>query len=63
MGIKPEVLPHVFERFYRGDASRSDPGNGLGLSLCESILRAHGGTIQAESMPGRGSVFTMTLPN
>ena len=66
MGISPADLPHVFERFYRGDKSRQREnltyGNGLGLSICRAIVTAHGGTIRADSSPGRGTTFTVLLP-
>ena len=62
MGIEANDLPHIFERFYRGDKSRSTSGNGLGLSLARSIIAAHNGTIHVESMPDKGSTFTMSLP-
>ncbi|MCX6355035.1 MAG: HAMP domain-containing sensor histidine kinase [Candidatus Aureabacteria bacterium] len=62
IGIHPRDLPHIFERFYRGDKSRSTPGNGLGLSFAQAIVRAHGGKISVASSPGKGSSFTMTLP-
>ena len=61
-GIAEKDLPHVFERFYRGDASRSSPGNGLGLCLALSFVRAHGGTIEIETAPGHGSRFVVSLP-
>jgi signal transduction histidine kinase len=65
-GISAEDLPHVFERFYRGDKSRQretqSHGNGLGLSICYSIVHNHGGTIRVESTLGRGAIFTVTLP-
>ncbi len=61
-GITPEWLPHLFERFYRGDASRSGGGAGLGLSIAKELIQAQGGTIAVESRIGRGSVFTVTLP-
>ncbi|MCX6357384.1 MAG: HAMP domain-containing sensor histidine kinase [Candidatus Aureabacteria bacterium] len=61
IGISERDLPHIFERFYRGDKSRSAPGNGLGLSLANSIIRAHGGEITATSNPGTGSSFIITL--
>jgi len=65
-GIASEDLPHVFERFYRGDKSRQrenqSHGNGLGLSICHSIVHNHGGTIRVESSLGRGAIFTVTLP-
>jgi len=61
-GISAEDLPHIFERFYRCDRSRSQAGTGLGLSLARAIARAHGGDIRVESRPGQGSAFTATLP-
>lgn len=62
-GIAPEHLPRVFERFYRPDAARSDHGGtGLGLSIVSAIAEAHGGDATAESRPGRGSLFTLTIP-
>ncbi|MEU5956073.1 HAMP domain-containing sensor histidine kinase [Streptomyces sp. NPDC047525] len=62
-GIAPALLPHVFERFARGDASRSrNAGStGLGLALVQAIVAAHGGGVTVESVPGR-TVFTVTLP-
>lgn len=63
-GISPEDLPHVFERFYRGDKSRRREicGNGLGLSICQSIVSGHGGAIGVESTPGLGATFEVRLP-
>ncbi|WP_178018789.1 cell wall metabolism sensor histidine kinase WalK [uncultured Paenibacillus sp.] len=63
-GIAAEHLPHVFERFYRIDASRTrkQGGAGLGLSISQSIVEAHGGTIGVSSTPGEGAAFTVTLP-
>jgi len=61
-GIPEEDLPHIFDRFYRGEKSRSTPGHGLGLSLARAIVLVHGGRIEAESSPGRGAEFTVTLP-
>jgi heavy metal sensor kinase len=62
IGISPRDLPHIFERFYRCDESRSQAGIGLGLSLARAIARAHGGDITATSTPNQGSTFTVTLP-
>jgi two-component system OmpR family sensor kinase len=62
-GIAPEHLPHVFERFYKVDASRASDstGSGLGLSITKAIIERHGGTIQVSSGPGR-TTFTIRLP-
>ena len=62
-GIAPEALPHVFERFYRADTSRTDNAgeSGLGLAIARSIVIAHGGTLEATSALGLGATFTMTL--
>lgn len=64
IGIPSEALPHVFERFYRADPSRSREvdGVGLGLSLVRWIVEEHHGTVQVESQPGRGTCFTVRLP-
>jgi heavy metal sensor kinase len=64
IGIPAEALPHVFERFFRVDQSRSrDPdGAGLGLAIVKAICLAHGGGAEAESVPGRGSRFRVRLP-
>jgi heavy metal sensor kinase len=62
IGISPRDLPHIFERFYRGDESRSQSGIGLGLSLARAIARGHGGDITTTSTPNQGSTFTITLP-
>ncbi|MFI1738761.1 sensor histidine kinase [Streptomyces sioyaensis] len=62
-GIPAGLLPHVFERFARGDASRSRTAGstGLGLAIVQAVVAAHGGTVGVESVPGR-TVFTVTLP-
>jgi signal transduction histidine kinase len=63
VGLPAEELPHVFERFYRGEGIRRLEGSGLGLYICQAIVAAHGGRIWAESDgPGRGSTFCFTLP-
>lgn len=63
-GIKPEDLPHVFDRFYRADKSRSrgSGGSGLGLTIAKQLVEAHGGRIWVESEIGKGSTFYFTLP-
>jgi two-component system OmpR family sensor kinase len=63
-GIDPQDLPHIFERFYRGDASRSRAtGNsGLGLAIVHAIVEAHGGTIDVQSARGAGACFIIRLP-
>ncbi len=62
IGISSTDLPHIFERFYRCDQSRSQPGTGLGLSLARAIARVHGGDITVVSSLNHGSTFTVTLP-
>ena len=61
VGISPEHLPRVFERFFKADRSRGGGGTGLGLAIAKHLAQAHGGEIRAESAEGEGSVFTVTL--
>ncbi|WP_449241834.1 HAMP domain-containing sensor histidine kinase [Desulfovibrio sp.] len=61
-GITPEDQPRIFDRLYRCDKSRSVRGLGLGLALVRAVLTAHGGRVEVESAPGRGSAFVVTLP-
>jgi len=62
VGISGTDVNRIFERFYRCDQSRSQPGTGLGLSLARAIARAHGGDITVTSTVNQGSTFTITLP-
>lgn len=62
VGIPEEELPLVFERFHRADSSRTEGGAGLGLSIARQIAEAHGGAIEAKSTAGKGSTFTLVLP-
>ncbi|MCD8196868.1 MAG: ATP-binding protein [Lachnospiraceae bacterium] len=63
VGIDAESLPHIFERFYQADASRSGEGNGLGLAMVKEIVEFHGGEITVESEAGRGTTFKVFLKN
>ena len=63
VGIGPDLLPHVFERFYRAPgAGRAAGGVGLGLPLVRHIMSVHGGRVEVASFPGRGSTFTLVFP-
>jgi signal transduction histidine kinase len=61
-GIPADELPRIWDRLFRGDASRSERGLGLGLSLVKAIVEAHGGTVTATSEQGHGSTFKVALP-
>jgi two-component system sensor histidine kinase ResE len=65
-GIPEEHLPRIFDRFYKTDASRTDPysksGSGLGLSIVKAIVERHGGTVSASNVAGGGAEFSITLP-
>ena len=63
VGIAPDALAQVFERYYRGDGARTrGAGTGLGLAIARAVAQAHGGALAVESAPGEGARFTMTLP-
>ena len=62
-GISPQDLPRIWDRLYRGDLSRTAPGNGLGLSLVKAVVEAHGGRVEVKSAVGRGSMFTVYFPD
>jgi signal transduction histidine kinase len=61
-GISPEDLEHIFEPFYRGAAQKSIPGTGLGLPIVKRIAERHGGRVEVETAPGKGSAFRVFLP-
>jgi len=63
IGISKRDLPHVFDRFYRCDCSRSEQGSGLGLSLAQAFVSAHGGSISVTSTAETGTEFVVTLPD
>jgi len=62
IGISPDDLPRIFERFYKADRARATSGTGLGLAIARHLVEAHGGKIWAESQPGVGSTFYFTIP-
>ena len=61
-GIDPAALPHIFERFYRGDSARTGAGTGLGLAIAAALVEGMNGRIAVESQVGQGSTFTLSLP-
>jgi signal transduction histidine kinase len=58
-GIAPDLMPHVFDRFVKGEDSH---GSGLGLAIARGLVEAHGGRIAVTSTPGAGATFTVVLP-
>jgi signal transduction histidine kinase len=62
VGIAEDHLPHVFERFFRGDASRATPGTGLGLAIVKHVVEAHGGRVMLSSRPGEGTHVRLLVP-
>ena len=61
-GISPDDLPHVFDRFYRAPAARSQPGSGLGLAIVRQVAETHGGHVSAEAPPDGGTLVRLRLP-
>jgi two-component system phosphate regulon sensor histidine kinase PhoR len=62
VGVPPDDLDRIFERFFKTDRSRSGGGTGLGLAIAKHLVQAHGGRIWAESVGSHGTTFTFTLP-
>ena len=62
VGIPADELPHVFDRFWRGQAAARTSGSGIGLAIAAELTSAHGGTLTAASQPGQGTTVTLTLP-
>jgi two-component system phosphate regulon sensor histidine kinase PhoR len=62
IGISKEDLPHIFERFFKADRSRSTSGTGLGLAIAKHTIQAHGGKVWVRSELGKGSTFGFSLP-
>ena len=63
IGMDEEIKKHIYDKFYQADASHGTEGNGLGLALVKGILELSKGSIGVESSPGKGSCFTVVLPD
>ena len=61
-GIPPDEMPRLFEKYFRGRGTHGRPVAGLGLYLVDRIARMHGGAVSAESVPGEGTTFRISLP-
>lgn len=61
-GVSKEEIPHLFERFWRGNAGRRASGSGIGLSVVSGLVNAHGGRVEVSSQPGHGARFTVLIP-
>jgi two-component system sensor histidine kinase KdpD len=62
IGIPPSSLPHIFDTFYRAPSGHGIAGSGVGLAICKGLVEAHGGTISAESVVGKGTTMRVRLP-
>jgi two-component system sensor histidine kinase BaeS len=62
VGIPADELPHIFDRFWRGQGAARVSGSGIGLSVAAELARAHGGQLTASSQPGHGTEMTLTFP-
>jgi signal transduction histidine kinase len=62
VGIMPDELPHVLERFWRGTNVRGTAGSGIGLAVVDELVRGHAGELQIRSQPGQGTVVVVSLP-
>src|SRR5262249_30881621 len=62
VGMSAETLARIFERFFRADEAHTTPGFGLGLPIAQTIIEKHQGRIEVESIPGKGTTFTIFLP-
>lgn len=62
VGVPPEELPHIFERFWRGPGARAAAGSGIGLTVVAELVKAHRGTVAVDSEPGRGTRIVVTVP-